>query len=114
MKHVEAVMVSWQSAAGRRYCQWCLALASGAGLHEDGALSLRFICARLSLGDSDWRGLMLGTKRVEAVIVSWQLAAGRRYCQWCLALASGAGLHGDGALSLLFNCARLSLDTIQV
>ena len=57
---------------------------------------------------------MLGTKRVEAVIVSWQLAAGRRYCQWCLALASGAGLHGDGALSLRFNCARLSLDAIQV
>ena len=25
----------------------------------------------------------------------------------------GAGLHGDGALSLRFNCARLSLDAIQ-
>ena len=64
--------------------------------------------------DSDRRGLNLGMKHVEEVIVSWQSAAGRRCCQWCLALASGAGLHGDGALSLRFNCARLSLDAIQV
>ena len=34
--------------------------------------------------------------------------------QWCLGLASGAVSHGDGALSLPFNCARLSLNTIQV
>ena len=61
--------------------------------------------------DSDWRGLIL---HVEAVIVSWQSAAGRQYCQWCLILASGAVSHGDGALSLRFNCARLSLDAIQV
>ena len=27
----------------------------------------------------------------------------KSYCQWCLALALGAVLHGDGALSLLFN-----------
>ena len=52
---------------------------------------------------------MLGTKRVEAVIVSWQLAAGRRYCQWCLALAG----PGDAALTLRFNCARLSLYAVQ-
>ena len=59
------------------------------------------------------RGLILGMKHVEAMIVSWQSAAGRQYCQWCLILASGAVSHGDGALSLLFNCARLSLGAIQ-
>ena len=56
---------------------------------------------------------MLGTKHVEAVIVSWKSAAGLQYCQGCLALVLGAGLHVDGALSLWFNCARLSLDAIQ-
>ena len=54
-------------------------------------------------------------KHVEAVIVSWQsVAAGLQYCPWCLILASGEVSHGDGALSLQFNCARLSLDAIQV
>ena len=76
---------------------------------------------RLNIGDgsrdSEMRGLNLGMKHVEAVIVSWQSAAGRRHCQWCLAIASGAVSpvdDGGGALSLRFNCARLSLDAIQV
>ena len=34
--------------------------------------------------------------------------------EWCLALASGAVSHGDGAMSLRSNCARLSLDAVQV
>ena len=72
---------------------------------------------RLNIGDgsreSDRRGLNMGIKHVEAMIVSWQSAAGRRHCQWCLTLASGAISHGDGALSLRFNCARLSRDAIQ-
>ena len=57
--------------------------------------------------------LMLGTKRVEAVVVSWQPAAVRRYGQWCLTLASGSVSHGDGAVSLRTNCARLSLDVFS-
>ena len=102
-------------------------------MHGDGALSLRN-CARLSLDaikierqpqlvtqlsptsaagsvtrTGEDSSLILGTKRVEAVIVSWQLAAGRRYRKWFSILASGAGLHGDGALSLRFNCSRLRL-----
>ena len=56
---------------------------------------------------------MLGTKRVEAVVVSWQPTAGRRNDQWCLTLALGAVSHGDGAVSLRFNCARLSLDVFK-
>ena len=56
---------------------------------------------------------MLGTKHIEAVIVSWQSAAGLRYSEWCLALlGSGLAWAGDGALSLRFNCARLSLIAI--
>ena len=53
----------------------------------------------------------------EAVIVSWYPAAGLQYPHCYLAIASGAVSHGDGALeavSLWFNCARLSLDAIQV
>ena len=47
MKHVEAVIVRGsRQRAGRaampRHCQWCLALASRAVSHGDGALSLRF------------------------------------------------------------------------
>ena len=48
-------------------------------------------------------------KRVEAAIFSWQSAAGRRYCHWCLALASGAVSHGDGALSLTVQDSPLML-----
>ena len=33
--------------------------------------------------------------------------------QWCLALAWGTDSHGDGAVSLRSNCARLSLGAIQ-
>ena len=76
---------------------WCLALTSGVVSHRDQAMSLQFretlqvgatrhqvtqlspTSAALALRrsrprDKDWRarrGLMLGTKRVEAVIVSW-------------------------------------------
>ena len=51
-------------------------------------------------------------KYVEAVIVSWKSAAGQWYFQWCLALTSGAVSHGDWAVSLRINCARLSLDAV--
>ena len=93
-RHDEAVIVSWWSAVSRRYCQWCLTLASGAVSHGVGAVGLRFNCARLSLDvfqvrtstifgrstqsdvgggplDSDRRGPMMGTRHDEAVIVSW-------------------------------------------
>ena len=74
----------------------------------DGATMALSQYPRLNIGDgsrdSNRRGLNLGMKHVEAVIVGWQSAAGRRYCQWCLILASGAVSHGDGALSL--NCVH--------
>ena len=56
----------------------------------------------------------MATRLDEAVIISLQMAAGRRYCQWCLALAQETVSPGNGPLSLRFNCARLSLDAIQV
>ena len=53
-------------------------------------------------GYEAWRG-------IEVKLVASSGPQDRRYCQWCLALASKAVSHGDGVAGLWFNCARFSL-----
>ena len=60
------------------------------------------------LWDQNRMRLTQDTKRVEAAIVNWWSAAGRKFHHWCLALTSAVVSHRDQTMSLRFR------ETLQV